>query len=110
MKSLAQAGLLTSQRGAQGGYQLARQAAQVSVADVIEALEGPIALTECSTETLNACAYQTHCGVSDHWNRINTAIRDALQNISLQEMSGMNEQPIHFYSNASQLSEVRVKQ
>jgi FeS assembly SUF system regulator len=87
LKALAQANLLISQRGAYGGYTLARPAALISVAEIIEALEGPIALTECSVDEPHACAYQAHCLVSEHWHHINHAIRTALQNISLQQMS-----------------------
>lgn len=87
LKALAQAGLLVSQRGARGGYVLARQPGAISVADVIEALEGPIAITECSTDDPESCVYKTHCNVNSHWNRINDVIRGALHGISLQEMS-----------------------
>jgi FeS assembly SUF system regulator len=87
LKALAQADLLISQRGAHGGYTLARPAGAISVAEIIEALEGPIALTECSVDEPHACAYQSHCMVSEHWHHINHAIRTALQNISLQQMS-----------------------
>ncbi len=87
LKALAKAGLLTSQRGAQGGYNLARSSKAISAADIIDALEGPIAITECSAETLHACMHESHCTVSGHWHRINSAIRQALNNISLWEMS-----------------------
>lgn len=87
LKALAQAGLLISQRGAHGGYTLARPAAAISVAEVVESLEGPIAITECSTDDPHACVYQHHCGVNSHWNRINEAIRHALAGITLAEMA-----------------------
>ena len=87
LKALTQAGLLLSQRGAYGGYSLARLANEISVVDIIEALEGPIAITECSSDDPQVCVYHQQCSVSNHWNRINEAIRGALQNISLQEMS-----------------------
>lgn len=87
LKALARAGLLRSQRGAQGGYSLARPAGTISAADIIGALEGPLAITECSTDTHEACARQEHCEVSNHWPRINQAIYTALQSISLEEMS-----------------------
>jgi FeS assembly SUF system regulator len=87
LKALARAGLLASQRGAQGGYSLARSPKAISAADIIDALEGPIAITECSTETLHACMHENHSTVSGHWHRINSAIRQALNNISLWEMS-----------------------
>lgn len=103
LKALAQAGLLSSQRGAHGGYVLARAAEQISVADVIEALEGPIAITECSTDDPESCVYKTYCGVNSHWNRINDVIRSALRSISLQEMCQLAPAhappaPVRFYS------------
>ena len=87
LKALAHADLLLSQRGAHGGYSLALNAADITVADIIEALEGPIAITECSSDDPHNCAYHERCSVSNHWNRINEAIRNALQGISLEEMS-----------------------
>ena len=87
LKALARAGLLSSQRGAQGGYSLARPAGTISAADIIGALEGPLAITECSADAHDGCARQEHCEVSNHWPRINQAIYTALQSISLEEMS-----------------------
>lgn len=87
LKGLARAGLLVSQRGALGGYSLARSAADISAADIIDALEGPIAITECSIDALHACTHETYCAVSGHWHRINSAIRAALEHISLLELS-----------------------
>ncbi len=88
LKALTRSGLLISQRGAQGGYSLARPPQEISAADIIDALEGPIAITECSnSEVSQSCMHQDHCGVSNHWSRINKAIRHALENISLLEMS-----------------------
>ena len=86
LKALARAGLLTSQRGAQGGYNLARPPAEISAANIIGALEGPLAITECSADAHDGCARQEHCEVSNHWPRINQAIYTALQSISLLEM------------------------
>ncbi|MFO1419928.1 MAG: SUF system Fe-S cluster assembly regulator [Candidatus Competibacteraceae bacterium] len=87
LKALARAGLLTSQRGAQGGYSLARPPGDISAANIIGALEGPLAITECSADAHDGCARQEHCEVSNHWPRINQAIYTALQSISLLEMS-----------------------
>jgi FeS assembly SUF system regulator len=106
LKTLAQAGLLVSQRGAHGGYTLARPAAAISVAEVVESLEGPIAITECSTDDPHACVYQHHCGVNSHWNRINEAIRHALAGISLAEMTRLPPSrtttvPVNFHGVAS---------
>ncbi|KAB2936018.1 MAG: SUF system Fe-S cluster assembly regulator [Candidatus Contendobacter sp.] len=99
LKSLARAGLLSSQRGAQGGYSLAWPAAKISAADIIGALEGPIAITECSDETHDGCSRQDHCEISGHWSRINQAIYTALQSISLEEMSRPDQpRPVRFHS------------
>lgn len=87
LKTLVRAGLLVSQRGAQGGYSLARSPENISAVDIIDAFEGPIAITECSSQVPHACMHENHCAVSSHWNRINQAIREALKNISLLEMS-----------------------
>ncbi len=87
LKLLARAHLLASQRGARGGYSLARPAQYISAAEIIDALEGPIAITECSSGLPSACVHQEHCNVSSHWHRINSAVREALDNISLFEMS-----------------------
>mgnify|MGYP000864446367 FL=1 len=97
LKSLARVGLLVSQRGAQGGYSLARPATEISAADIIGALEGPIAITECSGENHDGCSRLEHCEVSGHWPRINQAIYAALQSISLLEMSRPDPpRPIRF--------------
>lgn len=91
LKALAQADLLLSQRGAYGGYSLARSASDISVVEIIEALEGPIAITECSSHDEPMCIYQECCSLSSPWNRINEAIRSALQDISLLEMSQIDQ-------------------
>jgi len=85
LKTLARAGVLTSQRGAKGGYLLARSPDRISVADIVDALEGPIAITECSADSIPDCL--SHCTVSGHWHRINRVVREALSSISLRQMS-----------------------
>lgn len=86
LKLLARADLLRSRRGAHGGYELARPAGEISVAQIIEALEGPIALTECVDET-GGCGLELICQARTNWPRINDAIREALEEISLAEMA-----------------------
>lgn len=85
LKLLVKGGVLNSVRGARGGYQLARNAAQVSVASVIHALEGPIALTECSL-TRHDCQQAAGCEQRANWGLINQTIRMALEAISLADM------------------------
>lgn len=87
LKSLSRAGLLISQRGARGGYALARDPSAISAADLIIALEGPVAITECSGEDSPQCGHHCRCAVSGHWQRINHAICQALAAISLAELS-----------------------
>ena len=98
LKVLAKAGLLVSQRGARGGYTLARPPEAISAAEIIDALEGPIAITECSSGLPSACVHEGHCAVSNHWHRINSAVREALGNISLFEMSRPPPVQVEFLS------------
>jgi FeS assembly SUF system regulator len=86
MKSLGRAGLVVSHRGATGGYVLLRPAAKISVADVIQAVEGPIALTACADTSDEQCNIQTLCPVQGKWNRVNTAVRSALEEVTLADM------------------------
>lgn len=88
LKLLTRAGLVISHRGAQGGYALSRPATEITAADVIDALEGPLALTECATEDGN-CELEALCLVGTAWQRINVAIRRALDEISLAELASM---------------------
>jgi len=86
LNSLTRSGLVTSFRGAQGGYRLARGAEDISAAEVIDALEGPVAITECSTAE-GSCDLEPTCRVGSAWQRINAAIRLSLQDISLAELT-----------------------
>jgi FeS assembly SUF system regulator len=88
LKTLARAGVVISQRGAKGGYALARPPEQIGVHEVIEAIEGPIAVTECSDETNDSfCEYEPNCGVRANWQRINVAVHKALSEITLADMA-----------------------
>jgi FeS assembly SUF system regulator len=87
LKSFHRAGLLTSTRGARGGYQLARPAAAISAAAIIDAIEGPVAITECSGSH-SACDLELSCSTGNAWQRINGAIRRSLDEISLAQLSG----------------------
>ena len=87
LKLLARHGLLDSHRGVKGGYVLAKKPGQISVADVIAALEGPIALTECVDESPSDCTQTAFCPVRPNWQRINDVVREALQGITLKEMT-----------------------
>lgn len=85
LKQLAQAGLVVSTRGINGGYRLARAPREISIADVVVAIEGPIGMTECSVHA-GACGHEPHCGVRVNWQRINQAIATALAEVSLADM------------------------
>ena len=90
LKMLSNAKLLESQRGPQGGYSLTRGAKEISVAEVIEAMEGPISLTECASEDCG-CSYEAYCAVGKPWQKINKAIKEVLQSINLAEMGVQDE-------------------
>jgi len=85
LKELQHAGLVRSVRGAHGGYQLARAASEISAADIIDAVEGPVALTECANGNGN-CDIEATCQVGHGWQRISLSIRRALAEVSLDEL------------------------
>ena len=88
MGKLASAGLLNSARGAGGGFALARPGQDISLADVIEAVEGPIAMTQCcGSDEVSDCALDAHCKVKPHMNVVSTAVRGALGAVSLQSLA-----------------------
>jgi len=92
LKALARGGLLVSQRGVKGGYRLAASAEKISVADVIQALEGPIGITECSFNP-GGCEQEGCCPVQSNWKQISLAVRDALHRIPLSEMVLPHQNP-----------------
>jgi FeS assembly SUF system regulator len=87
LKLLSRAHLLASHRGTKGGYTLARSPQSITIAEIIRALEGPIAVTECTDSVNGACDLDRRCPVRSNWQRINQAIRGALEQITLAEMS-----------------------
>ncbi len=91
LKALARDGLLVSHRGTKGGYGLKRRPEEITVADIIRALEGPIAVTECTDRINGDCGLEVRCPVRTNWHRINQAIYEALERITLAEMT----QPLH---------------
>jgi FeS assembly SUF system regulator len=86
LKLLARGGLVVSERGKHGGYRLARPPEQINVADIVDAVEGPISVTECSSDHGHACELVGSCPVETNWVRINDAIRQTLRGITLAEM------------------------
>jgi FeS assembly SUF system regulator len=87
LKKLQRAGLVSSTRGSHGGYQLSRPPGEITAAAILDALEGPFALTECSGEHSH-CGIATSCRVGHVWQRVNGAIRRALSDITLAQLSG----------------------
>ena len=91
VSSLTSANLLRSVRGAGGGLQLARPAAAISLADIVEAIEGPIALTACVDTGKHDCGLEACCSVRPHWSLVNQAMRGALADIPLTRLARLEE-------------------
>ena len=85
---LTRENLVDSHRGATGGYTLSRPAQDIKVAEIIEALEGPIALTACAENAEGHCEVEATCPMRGSWDKVNRAIRQALEHVSLAEMVG----------------------
>jgi FeS assembly SUF system regulator len=88
LKTLTRENLLVSQRGAAGGYNLARDPDDITLMDMVVALEGPVALTECSTGDPCACERQTVCDLQENWNLVNHLFRNTLESYTLKQMAG----------------------
>ncbi len=88
LNALARDGLIVSQRGAAGGYGLSRSAVEIGVADIIQAIEGPIALTACVDGSTNHCDVEDLCPMRGGWDKVNRAIRGALDSVTLADMAG----------------------
>jgi len=87
LKQLSRAGLLDSHRGTKGGYAIARRPSEITVADIVSAVEGPIALTECMTSEGAVCEIEALCPTRTNWRQINDALVEALDNVSLADMA-----------------------
>lgn len=85
LKMLTSAGLLNSVQGRHGGYTLARKPGEISLTEIIEAVDGPIAMTECNTDT-SGCGIERSCVTRGHWLYINTAVKRALTGITLADL------------------------
>ena len=94
LKELLHSGLLISHRGIKGGYMLAKQPQEVSVIDIISAIEGPMALTECSTDVSGMCNLELSCPIKSNQRVINQAVRGVLEKITLADLV----QPMHLIS------------
>jgi len=87
LKELTRGGVLASHRGVNGGYTLARAPDRVSMLSVIDALEGPVSLTACVDGAEGDCDVERLCPVRGNWDRVNGAIHQALQSVSLADMA-----------------------
>ena len=88
LNALARGGLIVSQRGAAGGYGLSRPAGEIGVAEIIQAIEGPIALTACVEGSAAQCDVEGVCPMRGGWDQVNRAIRTALEQVTLADMAG----------------------
>ena len=86
LKTLARSELISSVRGVNGGYQLAIPADEISVAAIVRAMEGPIALTECALEP-GLCSHEANCSLRGNWQRIGVAVETALEQLSLADLA-----------------------
>ncbi|WP_374765099.1 SUF system Fe-S cluster assembly regulator [Yunchengibacter salinarum] len=87
LNALGRAGVLVSHRGLKGGFTLARAPEEISIVDVIEAIDGPIALTQCVDHRSGACSLDQVCCMKPHWQTINQAVRSALEGITLSRLA-----------------------
>lgn len=87
LKLLARAGILTSHRGAKGGYTLSRPPEKISVAELVAAVDGPISLADCLEGPSGTCELESFCSVRGPWQKISDAIRVALEEVSLADMA-----------------------
>lgn len=87
LKRLADAGVVRSARGVRGGYRLAETAGDISVARIIDAMEGPVAMTECN-QPGNPCSLECHCQLRNNWIQINHWVNSFLGSITLSDLSG----------------------
>jgi FeS assembly SUF system regulator len=106
LKLLLRRGLLRSTRGLHGGYRLARPAGEITAAQILDALEGPMALIECARH-VHHCSIESTCGVGRAWQRVNLALRRVLEDITLVELAGLGGEPVRFAALERQLRGTR---
>lgn len=87
LKLLARGDILASHRGAAGGYTLARPPCGITVAQIIEAIDGPIALTDCVDGQTGSCGVESLCARRGSWDKVNRAVRRALDDVTLADMA-----------------------
>lgn len=96
LKMLARQNLVTSVLGAKGGYTLARAPSEISIAEIIHAMDGPISITECSTTS--TCSRESFCSTKSNWKGINDVIFNALEKVKLAEMIEPKPQVVHIHA------------
>ena len=101
LNSLARENLVTSSRGASGGYRLTRTPEEITVAEIIQAMNGPIALTACVDGNSGCCEVESFCPMRGNWDKVNDAIRQALGSVSLADMA----QPVFAFDPPPQLKD-----
>src|SRR5580692_7445411 len=102
LKGLQRAGMVISSRGAQGGYRLARNPEQITAAQILDVFEGPIAITECSGAS-SQCGIERQCRVGGAWQKVNAAIRRALEDVTLHQLAGLDATTLRVSGLASDL-------
>ena len=86
LKMLLAAELVETQRGVRGGYRLMKILAHISLVDIVEAMEGPIAVTDCIEGARQPCSASNCCCMRSHWKHVNLAIRNALRDVTLEDL------------------------
>ena len=87
LKMLLAAGLVETQRGVRGGYRLMKSIAHISLVDIVEAMEGPIAITDCVEVAREPCSAHNRSYMPNHWNHVNLAIRKAFMDVTLEDLT-----------------------
>ena len=108
LKKLAKSGITTAQRGTKGGYALARPAPAITMADIVAAMDGPIALTDCVDGQFGHCGVEHNCKMRGHWNQLNQAIRAALESVNLADMTLPLEQEHYSYTDTPVVSHLQA--
>jgi FeS assembly SUF system regulator len=101
LKGLQRAGMVSSSRGAQGGYWLARPPEQITATQILDVFEGPIAITECSGAS-SRCGIERQCRVGGAWQRVNAAIRRALDDVTLHQLAGLDSAELRLVNLSSE--------
>ena len=102
LKELQRAGMVDSTRGSHGGYRLARSADEITAAQILDVFEGPIALTECAG-AISRCGIEHSCRVGNAWQRVNAAMRLALEDVTLRQLAGLDHATLRVADLASDM-------